>query len=223
MTSDDINKESQQKNSPVSIPIGIIAIFIAGFCLFLSFFSTKAGIIYIQTSGNPSTVVDSFYSSIINNDYESAYLLLNDCKSLGLETEISDMDSTNKLISDALRYSYNYSLSGNTVINGLTATQTVIFSHLDVNAVKEEAASHIDEIIEKKIETLSREELYSSDGHYQKDLMEKVYNEAVNAALKYVDKYYVTDSYDVTLTYKEGDWYINTNDEMLEGFAGGQQ
>lgn len=207
-------------SNSINKPLGVLSIYLSALCLILCLFSVKMGIFYIQTTGNPTSTVISFYDSIINKDYDTAYALLNNCSSLGLENDLLD---NNKLISEALEKSYSYSVSENAIINGLNSTVNVSFSYLDISKLNEDISSHIEPILGNKIATLPKSELYTADGHYQAALMNDIYEEALNMSLKHITDFYVTTDYPVTLEYKKGSWYLNTNEQMLKGFLGEQQ
>lgn len=208
----------------INRPLGVIAVYLIAICLLICLISTQKGIFYIHTNGNPKDVVNSFYTSLLNRDFDNAYKHLNNCTSLGLENPITDSEGNpiNNLIANALKNSYSVSISNNAVISGLTASQNVDFTYLDLASLEEATASHIEEILDKKVKTLPKSELYTEDGHYLKTLMDTVYDEALNEALKDPEAYYKTLNYDLSLQYIKGHWYINTNEDMIKGFAGGQ-
>lgn len=203
-------------------PLCSLALYLISACLLLCLISSKLGIYKIVTTGNPSETVSSFYDSIIAGNYETAYTFLNNSSSLGLENSLSDNQISDSAIENALQKSYSYSISENVVISGLNAKQRVNFTYLDLNKLEESISSRIDPILNKKIELLPRNDLYTDDGHYKKELMDEIYSEAVNDALKNVTDYYSTVSYDITLQYDRGKWYLNTNDDMIRGFSGGK-
>lgn len=208
----------------INKPLSVLALYCISFCLCLCLFASKAGIFDVKTSGNPTVTVITFYDSIVKGNYTVAYSFLNNCDSLGLEMlESSESNCANPLVSNALKNSYSVSVSNNAIISGLYASQPVEFTYLDIAKLDNAIAMQIDPILNKKIETLSRAELYTDDGHYKKDLMDQVYAEATEKALKNVTDYYSTISYNVDLEYSHGTWLINANDQMMKGLLGGQQ
>lgn len=208
--------------SEVNKPLCLVAIYSVSVCLIICLISAKIGIFKISTTGNPVQTVTQFYDSIIANEYANAYTLLNNCDSLGLEAVSGNNAETSEKLTNALSKSYSYSLSENVVISGLTASQTVNFTYLNISKIEEKISASIEPILNVKIEELPRTELYTEDGHYKKELMDSVYNEALDQALKNVEDYYETITYDVMLEYTSGNWYINTNEDMIKGFLGGK-
>lgn len=231
------NDSPTGSNSKLAInkPLLIISIYMCAICLLICLLSTKLGIFRIYTTGDPAAIVSSFYDSILTKDYDTAYAYLNNSSGLGLEPKsdtVSDNNSSSisdtsnngeNRVKDLLEKSYSYSLSGNAIINGLYASQNVSFTYLDVYQLEAAAEKHIEPILNEKIKTLPKNDLYTDDDHYQASLMNKIYNEALDIALKNVNDYYVTINYDVTLEYRNGHWYMNTNDDMIKGFLGGQR
>lgn len=212
----------RKKAEKLNTPLFILSLYAISVCLILCLISARIGIYKIVTTGNPTDTVTLFYDSVIIKDYNTAYSCLNNSNSLGLDNSVSNNDIANSKILTALEKSYSYSISENAIVSGLNAVQRVNFTYLDLNKIQESISDNIDPVLNSKIESLPRNELYTDDGHYQKSLMDSIYNEAVDKALKNVTDYYVTLSYDVTLEYNKGSWFLNINDDMIRGFSGGK-
>lgn len=80
----------QKKPTPINIPIGFMGIISMGLVIILIFQSAILGKFMVETNGDPAQIVDEFYSNLLGGQYEEAYELLLNYKTLGLENEISD-------------------------------------------------------------------------------------------------------------------------------------
>lgn len=203
----------------INLPLGISGIILAGFTGSLATVFIGSGILYIHTNGDPAEVVNNFYALVLDGKYEESYSLLNDYTTLGFENPVSD-DYTG-CIYDALLESYSAEITGDGAVNEFTATVPVRFTYLETSDLSSDISERLEPILEGRVETLSRHELYDENGDYLKSLLDDVYAEAFAACMADSDKYIVTREYDVTLEYVGDRWLIDPNDEMLYCFSGG--
>ena len=174
---------------------------------------------YVKTSGAPSDSIDSFYSAILNSDYETACTYLADYDELGLDNIPETIEG--QLLLDALKSSYSYSLIGQPSVDKLSATQRVSFTYLNISTVESETASKMDSILDDKVQTLPRNELFDDNNNYLPELIDAVYEEALTDTLANSESYYETVEYDLFLEYKNNKWVIKTNNDMLTSLLGG--
>lgn len=202
-----------------NLPLAIIGVCLAAFTLVCATYFTGSGIILIHTNGNPSDVVDSFYSALIADNYPAAYGYLKDYTTLGLENE--PQDGYSDKIYEALKNSYAYELTGPAVINEFTAVQDVRFTYLDITSISDDIASRIDGLLEERVEQLPWHMIYDDNGDYRTDLLDEVYDTAFANAMKSSSQYIVTTDYSVSLEYIGDNWFIIVNDDMTYCLAGG--
>lgn len=203
----------------INIPLGIIGIIMAGFTCSLATVFIGSDILYIHTNGNPEEVINNFYALVLDEKYEESYLLLKDYTTLGFENEVHG-DYTDQIYK-ALQDSYSYEITSPVTVGEFTATAHVRFTYLEVQDLSKDVSDRIEPILETKVNSLSRSELYDEDGNYLTSLLDAVYSEAFDECMEFSDKYIVTDEYDVTLEYVGDTWLIDPNDEMLYCFSGG--
>lgn len=209
----------QKKPVALNRVLGSIGIIFAALTLIFSILSVNAGILFIKTDGNPASSVDIFYSQIVAGNFTDSYKLLKDYSTLGLENVPDDKYAAQ--IYEALKKSYSYEIVGETTINEFNAVSHVRFTYLETSRLKENISKEIDTLIQEKVDTLSRKELYDDKGNYRPELLEEVYDEAFNRVLSQSDKFITTTEYDVELEYVGNSWLILVNDDMTLGFAGG--
>ena len=197
----------------------VMAVLMFGLCLFASVVGFNLGTVYVRTDVDPSETVIKFYQAMIDGDYATAYDCLGDYSSIGLENQPETEEG--RLLYDALKDSYSFTLHGAPKLDKLEAKQTVAFRYLNLSAVESEAKKKVDSLLKKYVESHDRREIYDSDGVYLQSATDEVYLQALQEALADAEKYYTSSEYDVTLTYSDGRWIMNTNPEMLKAFLGG--
>lgn len=186
---------------------------------YIVFKSEDLGMFYVKTLGSPKDSVSSFYEALLAKDYETACSYLDDYDALGL-MDIPDTPE-GQLIFNALKDSYSYNIISEPVIDKLTATQRVSFTFLDIKAVEKDTSLKIDPILEDKVQSLPREQLFDENNNYLPELINDVYLEALSSTLANPSDYYITKEYDIEMEYKNNKWMIKTNAEMLNGLLGG--
>ncbi len=212
-------KTSILKNKNVNPFFLILSALLAIALIFLIIKSFSLGMFYVKVSGSPVDSVTKFYSSILTSDYDTACTYLADYDELGLNNTPNTDEG--KLLLDALKSSYSYSLIGQPSVDKLTAAQRVSFTYLNISTVESETASKMDSILNEKVQSLPRAELFDSDNNYLPELIDAVYQEALADTLTNASAYYETVEYDVFLEYKNNKWVIKTNNDMLTSLLGG--
>lgn len=207
------------KNKNVNIFFLILSVLSAFALIILIIKSTSLGMFYVKTSGSPTDSITRFYSAIIASDYDTACTYLADYDELGLDN--IPETSEGQLLLDSLKSSYSYSLIGQPTIDKLNAVQRVSFTYLNISTVESETASKMDSILDDKVQTLPRNELFDDNNNYLPELIDAVYEEALTDTLANSESYYETVEYDVFLEYKNNKWVIKTNNDMLTSLLGG--
>ena len=200
--------------------LGAVALIVCIAVLCLCFYSTKAGTLYIKTSGDPSQVVSRFYDAMLSGQLDAAYSYLADCSSLGLEKESTD--EYGQLLKYALLASFDYKLIGDVKVDGRSASQDVSFTYLDLMSMTESASLYIDDILNDKVQNLPKDQVFDDNGDYLQSCLDDTYKEALGKSLGHAADYYTEITYTVTMSFDGENWYINTNDEMIKGFSGGR-
>lgn len=207
------------KKNTFNYPLLVIGIILCLSVLFFAIYSTKSGILYVTTDGNPADTVTSFYDAMISGNYDEAYTYLKDYQSLGMDGSYSDEYS--EQIYSLLTSNYSYELIDKPTISDFTASQQVAFTYIDVQEIDEEISKYIEPILESKVESMSRHELYDDNGNYKSSLLDEVYREAFFTALSNPSIFLTTVTYDANLEYINGSWLLLVNDDMVNSFAGG--
>lgn len=169
--------------------------------------------------GDPQETVDQFFSTLLLGNYEKAYACLNTYRSLGLEN-IPATEAGGKVYA-ALRQSYSYKLYGDCEIDGLTARQPVIFTYLDLTAIRRDLKAAADARLENMAQTMSRGELYDGNGDLRPGIADRAYAEAVDVLLSRPADYTVTTALVLSLSYGDNGWHIDADNTLLDAVSGG--
>lgn len=212
-------KKTIGKKRNINIFFLILSVLAATALIILIIKSTTLGMFYVKTTGSPTNTITGFYNAILEANYDTACSYLADYDELGL-SNVPDTEE-GQLIMDALNSSYSYSLIGQPTIDKLLATQRVSFTYMDISKVEADTASKIDDLLNDKVQTLPRSELFDESNNYLPELIDSVYMEALKDTLSHSDNYYVTTEYDLELEYTNNQWLIKSNEAMLTGLLGG--
>lgn len=171
-----------------------------------------------KTEGDPQQTVRTFFDSLMLKDYDAAYDCLYDYVSLGLEDEPESEAA--RLMADALRGSYSYTLYGDCAVQGMSASQQVIFEVLDLNALQEDLKAGTEAAVERLSENLPKSQVLDDKGEYLPELTERAYLEALRELLARPAKYRTSIGLELELC-KTGDgWFIVTDNRLFSALSG---
>lgn len=207
------------KTGHMSVFWGAVAVFFSSLALLLAIVGCNTGALYARADGDPSETVSRFYDSVIAGDYETAYSCLEDYTSLGLETA---PDTENAVaVYDALKASFEYTLSGSADIDKLSATQKVRFKYLNLDSLEASVADGVERKLEEIVESSPIDEVYDENNNYLPAVTERAYSEALASVLSHANSYYTAEEIEIELEYSGGQWLIVTNQAMLNALMGG--
>ena len=198
----------------------VIAILLAGGGLALCVVGMNFGMVYAKPEGNPQETVTAFFDSLIAGDYPAAYACLNNYSSLGLENTPDSEES--RILLEALKESYGYTLRGEAEINGMNAVQKVSVVALNLKAIRSEAEGKLEDILQEMVDTHQRKELYDAEGNYLPSVTDAVTLRSLLEALGSDGVHLSSAEFDMQLVYTtEGKWLINAGNELISILSGG--
>ncbi len=197
----------------------ILAVLFMAAAILACFYAGLFGSIYNQPGGNPGETVSRFFNGLRNGNYPLAYSCLSDYATLGLEQEPETAEA--KLIYEAIRSSYSYSLNGESRISGREAEQDVTFSSLNLRKTEDAVAGRVDGILEEMVAVMPESEVYDGNGGYLTSLTDAVYAEALSAALQDTSGLTEETALVITLKYTGGEWKIVTDRALMNALVGG--
>lgn len=208
----------QGRSGRINVPWAVMSVLLAGLAMMLCVVGTTSGTVYTKVDGDPAESVRGFYDAVIARDYETAYTYLSDYASLGLEKEPESENA--KLAYEALRASYDYSISGEAVKDGMEATVKLRFRFLDMPSFEESVASRTNDNLRDIVESRPVSEVYDENEQYKSEVTQEAYAEALSFILDKADSYYSSKELDVKLIYRDSSWLIVTDEEMLKALMG---
>ena len=198
----------------------ILAVLFAGMAGFACFFAAMYGSIYNQPDADPAETVTRFFDSVRARNYPEAYACLSDYASLGLENEPESTEA--KAMYDALRGSYSYSLSGNSTVTGLEASQRVVLRALNLRMTENAVQQQVNGILEEMVTAMPASEVYDGNGGYLTSFTDAIYREALNRALQNTDALCSDTQLLIQLKYMDGTWKIVTDRSLMTALIGGE-
>ena len=199
--------------------VGVTVLLLAA-ALLLCVYASWRGSLYIKPSGNPQYTVTRFFDALLAEDYPTAYSCLSDYRSLGLEKEPASEEA--RLIYRALKDSYKVELVGKCREEQLTAVQTVNFRYLNVQRVESEISKRVNTVLAYLVAEKPRDQVYDENGQYLPELTDEVYLLALQQVLESPGFYYSTAEFDIQLEYINGEWLMQTNQDLFNAIMGGE-
>ena len=126
-----------------------------------------------------------------------------------------------RLLFEALKNSYGYTLLGEAQINGLRATQRAAVLHLNLNAVRQRASVEVGPILTEIVASRDRSEIYGEDGGLLPAVADEIYLRAIRETLNGDSTYLTSSELVVSLLYRDGEWKIEADSALLSALAGG--
>ena len=125
------------------------------------------------------------------------------------------------MLYDALKQSYGFTLRGTAEIDRLTARQTVALMHLNLKAVKNDAAERVEALLQELAEKRPHEQIFDENGKVLPAVSDEVYRTALAQALDTGNRYYTSSDIEIELEYVNGRWLIRAGESLLSALSGG--
>lgn len=203
----------------LNVPWAVLSIILSGFAVLVCIIGSSVGSLYSKPTGNPADTVTKFYDALISGDYTTAYSCLSDYTGLGLEVAPDDENAAQ--IYEALKASYEYTLSGSAKVDKLSATQNVRFKYLDLESLEDSVEDGVTRNLEKIVKSRPGSEVYDENNKYLPSVTAEAYSASLQSVLSHANSYYTATAIDIDLTYSNGQWLIVTNQAMLNALMGG--
>lgn len=171
-----------------------------------------------QSIGDPTETVTGFFDAVLAEDYDTACGYLSDYASLGLEQEPESEAA--RLMAEALRESYGYSLYGDCRVSGMEASQQVLFETLDLTALQADLKAGTEAAVQKLSEELPEREVVDAEGNYLPEITDRAYLETLRELLSHAEKYHTIVGVEVQLHYTVEGWRMTTGRDLLSALSG---
>ena len=197
----------------------VLAIILTALALVLCITGSSFGTLYAKPGGDPGETVSTFLDAVLAEEYDAAYDCLSNYSSLGLELTPETEES--RMLYDALKQSYDYTLRGTAEIDKLQARQTVALMHLNLKAVKNDAAERVEALLQELAEKRPHEQIFDENGKVLPAVFDEVYRTALVQALDTGNRYYTSSDIGINLEFVNGRWLIRADESLLSALSGG--
>ncbi|MBR1456913.1 MAG: hypothetical protein IJ594_07110 [Oscillospiraceae bacterium] len=197
----------------------VLSALLCAAALLLCTLAVSAGTLVARPKGDPQDAVREFFDAVQAGDYEAANACLGNYATLGLENEPGG--EAGRLLHEALRQSYSYSLIGQSTVNELSARQQLQLRYLDVASLESDTRDELENVIASLARSRDPKEVYDADNNYLPAFAMEAYAQALSGVLSHASDYYATAGIQLTLDYSGGRWRILPDESLLKALAGG--
>lgn len=170
-------------------------------------------------SKNPQETVIEFFDKICAGDFGNCEDMIINCDSLNFENTFEN--ETDKFLYDKYLESLSYKIVGKPKIAGISATQKVEFSYMDIGANGESINSSIKTQIEERVVTARKnEDVYDENGEFIPEMTEKLYQDEITRLYEDSSGYMRCVQLNLKLYFKDGEWKIFADDELAKALMG---
>ena len=197
---------------------------LAGLCaaaaavyLSVQFMDTKP--ILLTPPDEAKTRVVAMMDAVCQGDYAEASQSILGTPSLGVDREAAD--DVGVLIWDAFVDSLSYELEGDCYATDDGLAQNVIFSCMDITSVTANLRDRSQTMLEQRVKAAEdASEIYDEDYQYREEFVMEVLHDSTVEALK-EDAREMTLTLTLNLSYRDGQWWVVANNELLDAISGG--
>ena len=191
---------------------GTLAAICAGLVLFFCVMASSAGTVVFLPDEDPESVAIRFAQSCMDPELQD-----------GLQMTVipEGSDDNEKMIYDALRSSFSVKAAGEMQVEGRHAQQSLEVTYLDLKQLMPPVKAQTEKNIDEYVENHSNAEIYDEDDNYKSEIMENAYSKALRSALSDVSKYYTTVELPLQLSYENGHWQTQPDEQIKVAFSGG--
>lgn len=197
---------------------GTLTVLLVMLALWLCVMAPTVSELLNKPKGDPRDAASGFFDALIAENYDEAYTYLNGYSSLGLEKEPEN--EVSRMVFDALRSNYSYTLRGDCTMDKTSASQKVLLQHLDLNAFQTDLKQATEDALARKVQMLPRSELYDESGAYLPEVTTSAYADAVASLLMHLEDYMTVSELDLKLIYTADGWKLELSQAMSAALCG---
>ena len=208
------------KKKIIRLPWAVASLVLFAGILFYFTLSASSGTLVFLYSENPEETASSFLNAVVADNEALAESMLSTPTQIGA-TLASPGPAENKL-EQALKNSYSYELTGNSVLDGTSATQSAELTSLNLEALVPDLLEEVNAQLAQKIENGKKSDVYDSDENYRPEVLEDAYLSSLEKVLGNTTPYLRTTPVNIGMNYRDGNWKVLPNDDLklaLNGFS----
>lgn len=197
---------------------GVVAVVLAATTVRICFENRDSIPVLVSVPKNASERLSQTFDSICSGNYSDAEELIYGHPSLGVDREPED--EVSRMIWNAFVDSLDYELVGECYATEDGLAQDVTFHSLDISSVTVNLRERSRTLLELWVEEAEDMTLIYDENHeYREDIVMEALKQAARQALM-EDAKYQTDTITVSLIFREGQWWVVSDDAFLEAISG---
>ncbi len=194
----------------------VVSVFGAFFLCFLSY---GRGTLYFIPNEEPGVCADRFLNYVCQGKEEEA---------LGIQSSEDTLfvfpnnpDAVEEIMISALKNSYSYTLNKPEPAADTHARVSATVNFLELSKLVPDLNKYVNTKLAEMVETKRKSEVYDENDNYRQDVLNNLYEEAVQNILSEPEKYYSSSDILLDLNYSDGEWKVAHNPALKLALAGG--
>lgn len=192
---------------------------VGGVCFI--FLSRNAQPVLVTPSQEALDTAHMLVQAVSDGDYEAAGLLMLGSPDMGKTKDQQASSEVGKIIWQAYQDSLSFTAVGDCFATESGIGQQYTVRYLDLEAVTANIGTYSESLLAQRVEAAEDvSEVYDSNNNYREDVVLEVLNDAAQMALKR-DSVFVETTFTVNLVYRNGQWLVVPDAQLLEAVTGG--
>ena len=168
----------------------------------------------------PTATLDRFLSAMERKDFESAYALLYNYSTLGLEEVPTD--ELSRMYWQAQLDAWHFTAAEGGEMNGTRMSRRVTLRCLDMNAISTDVGARVQQILAEKVENAYlRSEVYDETGAYRPELAYEALHTATKEMLSDTSRYAYEQECTLSLRFSDGRWLVEVDPAFISALTSG--
>lgn len=194
-----------------------LSLFFALLAITLVLFPSRSPLL-LFAKGHPEDAANAFFGALEEGDYSGASAYC----SPALPAENYPEEEDEALVYAALRSSWHWTPSANAVRKRNHATITGQLRVLDLAALSEGLNEDVNAALAERVSNARLgSEIYNEDGSYRDEAVTEVWLSVLSKRLETPESYYHTTELTVELVYRNGQWFVQTDEALMRALSGG--
>lgn len=203
----------------ISAVFAVFGVCAAAAAVFLGLHFRNAEPVLLTPPDEARVHLVAMMDAVCDGDYVHASEHILGTPGLGVDREAAD--EVGVLIWDAFVDSLSYELEGDCYATDNGLAQNVVFTCMDITSVTANLRDRSQTMLEARVEAAEdSSEIYDENYQYREDFVMEVLRESALDALE-EDAKDMTVTLTVNMSYRDGQWWVVANNELLDAISGG--
>lgn len=199
---------------------GGLSICVAVFTVYLCIYAENTTLKLVDAVGDPGDTLRSFFRCIKDERWEEAYGYLYNYSTLGLETQPED--EVRAAFWEAQKRAWDFQVSEGSEQDGILIKKHVDVGALDLDAMQAALSERVQTILAEAVENAKfKSDVYDDNGDYRQEIAMAALHQAGKEILSDTAAYEVRRDLTVSMRYYDGEWYIESEKELVTALTSG--